>query len=58
LCGRPGPGAGHEQYPEGVAELLSRPGPVDQSAIVDLRARYDIEQLTPMIPDRRRSAVT
>jgi oxalate decarboxylase/phosphoglucose isomerase-like protein (cupin superfamily) len=48
--------SGHEQYLEGVAQLLSRPGPPDQSAIIDLRARYDIEQLTPMIPDRRRGA--
>ena len=46
--------SGHEQYLEGIAELLSRPGPPDQSAIAGLRARYDIEQLTPMIPDRRR----
>jgi quercetin dioxygenase-like cupin family protein len=43
--------SGHEQYLEGVAELLSRPGPPDQPAIIALRARYDIEQLTPMIPD-------
>jgi len=48
--------SGHEQYLEGVAEILSRPGPPDQSAITELRARYDIEQLTPMIPDRRRTA--
>jgi oxalate decarboxylase/phosphoglucose isomerase-like protein (cupin superfamily) len=48
--------SGHEQYLEGIAELLRRPGPPDQSAIVALRARYDIEQLTPMIPDRRRGA--
>ena len=47
--------SGHEQYLEGIAELLSHPGPPDQSAIIALRARYDIEQLTPMIPDRRRS---
>jgi oxalate decarboxylase/phosphoglucose isomerase-like protein (cupin superfamily) len=45
--------SGHERYLEGVAELLSRPGPPDQPAIIALRARYDIEQLTPMIPDRR-----
>jgi len=38
--------AGHEQYLEGIAELLSRPGPPDQAAIIELRARYDIEQLT------------
>ena len=47
---------GHEQYLEGIAELLSRPGPPDQAAIIELRARYDIEQLTSMIPDRRRTA--
>ena len=45
--------SGHEQYLEGIADLLSRPGPPDQAAIIDLRARYDIEQLTSMIPDRR-----
>jgi oxalate decarboxylase/phosphoglucose isomerase-like protein (cupin superfamily) len=45
--------SGHERYLERLAELLSRPGPPDQSAIIDLRARYDIEQLTPMIPNRR-----
>ena len=27
-----------------------------QAAIIELRARYDIEQLTSMIPDRRRAA--
>jgi oxalate decarboxylase/phosphoglucose isomerase-like protein (cupin superfamily) len=48
--------AGHEQYLEGIAELLSRPGSPDQAAIIELRARYDIEQLTSMIPDRRRAA--
>ena len=48
--------SGHEQYLEGIAELLGRPGPPDQAAIVALRARYDIEQLTSMIPDRRRPA--
>ncbi len=46
--------SGHEQYLEGVAELLSRPGPPDQSAIADRGARFDIAQLTPMIPARRR----
>jgi hypothetical protein len=43
--------------PHGVgvtsAAVRSRPGPPGQSAIAALRARYDIEQLTPMIPDRR-----
>ena len=46
--------SGHEQYLEEIAELLGRPGPPDPSAIAVIRARYDIEQLTPMIPDRRR----
>jgi quercetin dioxygenase-like cupin family protein len=46
--------SGHEEYLEGIAGLLGQPGPPDQSAIAALRARYDIEQLTPMIPDRRR----
>ena len=48
--------SGHEQYLEGIAELLGQHGPPDQAAIVELRARYDIEQLTSMIPDRRRAA--
>ena len=48
--------SGHEQYLEGIAELLGRGGPPDQAAIIELRARYDIEQLTPMIPGRRRAA--
>jgi oxalate decarboxylase/phosphoglucose isomerase-like protein (cupin superfamily) len=46
--------SGHEQYLEEIAGLLGRPGPPDPSAIAAVRARYDIEQLTPMIPDRRR----
>ncbi len=48
--------SGHEQYLEGIAELLGRGGPPDQAAIIELRARYDIEQLTSMIPDRRPAA--
>jgi mannose-6-phosphate isomerase-like protein (cupin superfamily) len=47
--------AGHELYQREMAALLGRGGPPDQAAIIDLRTRYDIEQLTPMIPDRRRS---
>jgi hypothetical protein len=46
--------SGHEEYLEEIASLLGQAGPPDQSAIAALRARYDIEQLTPMIPDRRR----
>jgi mannose-6-phosphate isomerase-like protein (cupin superfamily) len=46
--------AGHERYLQEMAQLIGTSGPPDQSAIVALRARYDIEQLTPMIPNRRR----
>jgi hypothetical protein len=46
--------SGHEQYLEELAALIGRGGPPDQSAIVRLRARYDIEQLTPMVPNRHR----
>lgn len=42
--------AGHERYLQELAELLARPGRPDQEAIAALRARYDIEQLTPLNP--------
>ncbi len=45
--------SGHEQYLEELAGLLGRPGPPDPSAVAAIRARHDIEQLTPLIPDRR-----
>ncbi len=55
----PGPGparmlfqvapSGHERYLEELAELLAQPGPPDQAAIASLRARHDIEQLTPLL---------
>jgi quercetin dioxygenase-like cupin family protein len=44
--------SGHELYLEELAELIARPGPPDQAAIAALRARHDIEQLTPLIPGR------
>jgi mannose-6-phosphate isomerase-like protein (cupin superfamily) len=44
---------GHERYLEELAELLARPGPPDQAAIAELRARHDIQQLTPMVPARQ-----
>jgi oxalate decarboxylase/phosphoglucose isomerase-like protein (cupin superfamily) len=59
----PGPGmarmiflvspSGHEHYQKELAELVaSTTGPLDQ-AIAELRARHDIEQLTPqVIPGR------
>jgi mannose-6-phosphate isomerase-like protein (cupin superfamily) len=43
---------GHEHYLEELAELIAQPGPPDQAAIVALRARHDIEQLTPLISRR------
>jgi oxalate decarboxylase/phosphoglucose isomerase-like protein (cupin superfamily) len=45
--------AGHEHYLAELGALISGGGPPDQAAIIDLRARWDIEQLTPLIPDRR-----
>lgn len=44
--------AGHEHYLRELGELLARPGPPDQDAIAALRARHDIEQLTPLDPGR------
>jgi hypothetical protein len=43
---------GHERYLEELAKLLARPGPPDQTAIAELRARHDIHQLTPLVPAR------
>jgi hypothetical protein len=60
----PGPGparmiflvspSGHEYYQKELAELVANTtGPLD-TAIAELRARHDIEQLTPqVIPGRR-----
>jgi oxalate decarboxylase/phosphoglucose isomerase-like protein (cupin superfamily) len=55
----PGPGpasmiflvspSGHEHYQKELAELVARAaGPLDE-AIAELRARHDIEQLTPQL---------
>ncbi|MEU1000435.1 MULTISPECIES: cupin domain-containing protein [Streptomyces] len=38
----------HERYFEELLEILGGGGPPDQAAIEELRARYDIEQLTPL----------
>jgi oxalate decarboxylase/phosphoglucose isomerase-like protein (cupin superfamily) len=51
--------SGHEHYLAELGELVSRGGRPGQAAslqtsIIELRARWDIEQLTPMIPERRR----
>ncbi|MPZ86342.1 MAG: cupin domain-containing protein [Actinophytocola sp.] len=44
--------SGHEEYLREMAELLAGSGPPDQSAIAELRLRYDIVQLTPLVPGR------
>ncbi len=44
--------SGHEHYQDELGELLGNRGPPDQAAIAKLRARHDIEQLTPLIPGR------
>ncbi|MEV0964035.1 MULTISPECIES: cupin domain-containing protein [unclassified Streptomyces] len=38
----------HERYFEELIGILDRAGPPDREAIAELRARYDIEQLTPL----------
>ncbi|MFE7779001.1 cupin domain-containing protein [Streptomyces sp. NPDC057445] len=38
----------HEQYFEELLDILDAGGPPDHAAIAALRARYDIEQLTPL----------
>ncbi|GGI90677.1 cupin [Saccharopolyspora subtropica] len=42
------PPSAHERYFEELLEILDAPGGVDQQAVVRLRKRYDIEQLTPL----------
>jgi oxalate decarboxylase/phosphoglucose isomerase-like protein (cupin superfamily) len=43
---------GHELYLDELGELVGRPGRPDPAAIAELRARYDIQQLTPMAVGR------
>ncbi|GAA2311905.1 cupin domain-containing protein [Streptomyces hawaiiensis] len=38
----------HERYFEELLEILDGGGPPDDAAIAELRARYNIEQLTPL----------
>ncbi|MEV1051288.1 cupin domain-containing protein [Streptomyces sp. NPDC049887] len=38
----------HERYFEELIAILDADGPPDHGAIAELRARYDIEQLTPL----------
>ncbi|MEU1626415.1 cupin domain-containing protein [Streptomyces sp. NPDC020096] len=42
------PPPAHERYFEELLEILSCDGPPDMSAIAELRACYDIHQLTPL----------
>jgi hypothetical protein len=43
---------GHERYFEEMGELLADSAAPDQAAIAAVRARHDIQQLTPVIPHR------
>lgn len=40
---------GHEHYLDEIGELVGRGGPRDPAAIAEIRARHDIQQLTPMV---------
>jgi oxalate decarboxylase/phosphoglucose isomerase-like protein (cupin superfamily) len=42
--------SGHEEYLAELGELISTASPPDQHAIAALRARHDIQQLTPLVP--------
>ncbi|OHV40623.1 MULTISPECIES: cupin domain-containing protein [Pseudofrankia] len=42
--------SGHEHYMRELGELLTAGGPPNPAEIVALRARHDIEQLTPLVP--------
>jgi oxalate decarboxylase/phosphoglucose isomerase-like protein (cupin superfamily) len=42
------PPPAHERYFEELLEILSCDGPPDMAAIAELRAAYDIHQLTPL----------
>ncbi|MFD0591970.1 hypothetical protein ACFQZ4_04860 [Catellatospora coxensis] len=41
--------AGHEVYLQELSDLIGGGRP-DQAAIAELRARHDIQQLTPLTP--------
>lgn len=45
--------SGHEHYLAELSELISAPHPPDQDAIAALRARHDIQQLTPLTAGSR-----
>jgi oxalate decarboxylase/phosphoglucose isomerase-like protein (cupin superfamily) len=39
---------GHERYLDELGQLIGQGGPPDPAAIAEIRARHDIQQLTPM----------
>jgi oxalate decarboxylase/phosphoglucose isomerase-like protein (cupin superfamily) len=45
---------GHEYYLDEIGKAVSQGGPPDPAAIAEIRARHDIEQLTPMTVGPRR----
>lgn len=45
---------GHERYLEEIGKLIGQGGPPDPAAIAEIRARHDIQQLTPMTVGRPR----
>ena len=45
---------GHEQYLEEIGKQISQGGPPDPAVIAEIRARHDIQQLTPMTVGRPR----
>ena len=45
---------GHELYLEEIGKLIGQGGPPDPAAIAEIRARHDIQQLTPMTVGRPR----
>jgi len=45
---------GHEHYLDEIGELTGHAGPPDPAAIAEIRARHDIQQLTPMTVARPR----
>jgi hypothetical protein len=45
---------GHEHYLDEIGKLIGREGPLDPAAIGEVRARHDIQQLTPMVASQPR----
>jgi oxalate decarboxylase/phosphoglucose isomerase-like protein (cupin superfamily) len=45
---------GHEHYLEEIGKVIGQGGPPNPDAIAEIRARHDIQQLTPMAAGRPR----